>query len=215
MNVVSLSSRSRQVHSPAAPAHADGSILGTRVALLPLDPAHAEGLFAAAADPRVWRWMRMPGFATLDETRDWIDRALGSAERGFELPYTLVRTADGRIVGSTRFLELRPEERSAEIGWTWLAPEFQRTGLNLEAKYLMLRLAFEEWKLLRIAFLTHEENGPSRASLVRLGAVYEGTLRLHRCGETRRNSALYSIIAPEWPKIRSQIELRLRRRSRP
>jgi RimJ/RimL family protein N-acetyltransferase len=108
-------------------------------------------------------------------------------------------------------LDVRPDEHALEIGMTWLAPAAQRTGLNLEAKYLMLRHAFEDRKAQRVAFFTDEHNGRARASLVRLGATYEGTLRFHRMNGVRRNSAAYSILAPEWPQVRAGIEQRFLR----
>lgn len=185
------------------------ALIGSLAELVSLDQVHAGDLFAAGRDPSIWRWMPIPGFNSIDDVRAWIARAVDAAHRGSEQPYAIVDRARGRVVGSTRFVEIKREERALEIGWTWLAPEAQRTGINSETKYLLLRHAFIELGAVRVAFFPDEQNGRARASLVRLGATYEGTLRSHRVSsDPYRNSAAYSIVACEWPQVRAIIEQR-------
>jgi len=193
-------------------------MVGRFVEVLPLERAHAADLFAAAARPDIWRHMPIRGFSELAAVERWIDAARFAAESGREEPFAIIDRASGRAVGSTRYLDIRFEERALEIGWTWLAGPFQRTAANTETKYLLLRQAFEERDVLRVAFFTDAQNGRSRAALVRLGATYEGTLRSHRARAVNgfsRDSAAYSIIAPEWPAIRTRLESKLRRHRQP
>ncbi len=158
--------------------------------------------------------MPLRGFTSEADVERWIESAQTNAETGTEEPFAIVHKASGRAVGSTRYLDIRPSERALEIGWTWLAPEHQRTPANTEAKYLLLREAFEVREMLRVSFYTDSQNGRSRAALVRLGAVYEGTLRSHRAraiNAFERDSAVYSIVASEWRKVKTDLERRLSR----
>lgn len=190
---------------------------GRFVSLVPLAASHAADLFAAASRPEIWRHMPVRGFTTIADLERWIEDARAAAEGGTEEPFAIVENATEIAIGSTRFLDIRPSERALEIGWTWLAPTHQRTAANSEAKYLLLREAFEVRGMLRVSFFTDAENGRSRAALVRMGATYEGTLRFHRAraiNNFERNSAAYSIIAPEWRKVKTVLEGRLNRRPR-
>jgi len=189
-------------------------MLGRFVEVVPLARVHAADLFVAAARPDIWRHMPIRGFSDLSAVERWIDAALHAAQNEREEPFAIVDRASGKAIGSTRYLDVRCEERALEIGWTWLAGPFQRTSANTESKYLLLRQAFEERDVLRVAFFTDAQNGRSRAALVRLGATYEGTLRSHRARAANgfsRDSAAYSIIAPEWPALRTRLESKLRR----
>ena len=195
----------------AATPIAERALIGSAVELVSLRTEHAAQLYEAGLDPAIWRWLPGDEFGSIEEARVWIARALATAAGGGEEPFAIVERASGRVVGSTRFCDVRPDEHALEIGMTWLAPAAQRTGLNLEAKYLMLRHAFEDRKAQRVAFFTDEHNGRARASLVRLGATYEGTLRFHRMNGVRRNSAAYSILVTEWAQVRAGIEQRFLR----
>lgn len=189
---------------------------GRYINLVPLDRSHAAELFAAASRPEIWRFMPVRGFTALVDIERWIDTARQAADAGIEEPYAIVEVASGVAIGSTRFLDIREAERAVEIGWTWIAPSFQRTAINSEAKYLLLREAFEARDYLRVGFYTDAENGRSRASLVRF-ATYEGTLRLHRAraiNNFERHSAVYSVIAPEWRKVKTILEGKISRRPR-
>ena len=155
--------------------------------LVSLDQRHAPELFVAGSDPSIWRWLPFEGFRSIGDARAWIAAAREAASRGDEEAFAIIDRSSGRVVGSTRFMNIRSAERAVEIGWTWLSQPAQRTGVHLEAKALMLRHAFEDCGALRVEFFCDEHNGRARASLVRLGATYEGTLRFHRCsGDVRR-----------------------------
>ena len=182
---------------------------GTHVRLEPLMEAHADGLWEASRDPRTWRWLSTLQPATRAELDAWLAEALTAADAGTELPLATLR--NGTIVGSTRFLALRPEHGSVEIGWTWLHPSAWGTGVNVEAKLLMLRQAFETWGVRRVELKTDARNERSRGAMEAMGAIFEGIHRKHmlvRAGENR-DSAWYSIVDDEWPRVRVGLEARL------
>jgi len=186
---------------------------GRHVRLEPLDLArHWEGLLAVGLEPALWRFTvsKVDGPEAL---RRYFDTALEEQARGVALPFTTVDRASGRVAGTTRFANIVREYRRAEIGWTWLGPEFQRTALNTEAKLLMLTHAFETWKLLRVELKTSLGNENSKAAMRRLRFVEEGTFRkwmIHADG-TRRDTVWFSVIDDEWPATRAHIESLLRR----
>jgi len=182
---------------------------GRIVRLEPLSPEHEEGLWLASRDPRTWRWLSVVQPQTRDEWTVFTERALEAAERGTELPLVTIRHEE--IVGSTRFLALRPEHGSVEIGWTWLHPSAWGTGANVEAKLLQLSHAFESWACRRVELKTDALNDRSRGALEALGTTFEGIHRKHmlvRDGENR-DSAWYSVTDDDWPSVRSHLEARL------
>jgi N-acetyltransferase len=182
---------------------------GRIVRLEPLTRSHHAGLWAACRDPRTWRWLSVVQPRTPEEWSAWLDQALAEADAGREIP--LVTVLHGDVVGSTRFLALRPEHRSVEIGWTWLHPDAWGGGANVEAKLLQLRHAFETWGCRRVELKTDALNERSRGALEALGAAFEGIHRKHmlvRGGESR-DSAWYSIVDDEWPTVRAGLESRL------
>ena len=188
-------------------------LAGRDVRLEPLQPEHEEALWDASRDPRTWRWLSVVQPATRAEWHAFVMQALEQEAAGLELP--LVTVHDGEVVGSTRFLELRPQPGSVEIGWTWLHPAAWGTGANAEAKLLQLRHAFETWGCRRVEFKTDAENERSRAALEAIGASFEGVHRKHmlvRAGENR-DSAWYSVIDNDWPAVESLLERRLERRA--
>jgi RimJ/RimL family protein N-acetyltransferase len=176
---------------------------GRLVVLEPLGPQHVDGLRAAADDERIWRWMwtRDVDFWIADALRDYDDRR----------PFVVLQ--DGSVVGSTSYLAIAPEHKRLEIGNTWMNPSTWGTGANTEAKYLLLRHAFEELGWLRVEFKTDAKNGRARAALAALPAEFEGIHRRHmlvRDGE-RRDSAWYAVIDEDWPAVRRALEERLAR----
>lgn len=186
---------------------------GRHVRLEPLTPGHAAGLFAAAA-PEVFRHLMIPPFRATADVDRFVAEALAAQAAGTEVAYATVRREDGRVVGSTRFIEIRRPHRGLEIGWTWLNPAAQRTALNTEAKYLMLRQAFEGWGALRVQLKTDSNNTQSRAAILRLGAVLEGVLRKHMVRAHdgyERDTAMFSIIGSEWPTVKAGLEAKLAR----
>ena len=186
---------------------------GEIVRLEPIAPAHEEGLWAASRDPRTWQWLSILQPQTRAELGAYVDAALVSAAEGSELPFVTILRANGHVVGSTRFLALRPEHRSIEIGWTWLTPEAWGTGANVEAKLLMLEHAFETLGCLRVELKTDARNERSRGAMAALPAQFEGVHRKHMLvrGGERRDSAWYSVLDDEWPAVRANLLRRLGR----
>ena len=183
---------------------------GRLVRLEPLERRHAEGLWEASRDPRTWRWLSIPQPATPADFDAWVEQALGASAAGAEIP--LVTLCHDRVVGSTRFLALRPEHRSVEIGWTWLRPDAWGTGVNVEAKLLMLRHAFEAWSCRRVELKTDARNDRSRGAMEAMGATFEGVHRKHMLvrGGENRDSAWYSVLDEEWPAVERGLSGRLR-----
>ena len=182
---------------------------GRIVRLEQLAPEHEEGLWLASQDPRTWQWLNIVQPLTPAEWSTYMEQARTAAEAGTEIP--LVTKRHKEIVGSTRFLALRPEHRSVEIGWTWLHPSAWGTGANVEAKLLQMRHAFETWGCRRVEFKTDAKNERSRGALEALGATFEGVHRNHmlvRNGESR-DSAWYSVTDDDWPSVRAHLEARL------
>lgn len=189
-----------------------GRLEGRIVSLEPLAPRHEEGLRAAAGDARTWTWLAIVQPRTRAELAAWLEEALEATAAGRELPLATV-AHDGRVLGSTRFMALRPEHRSVEIGWTWLHPSAWGTGANVEAKLLMLRHAFERWGCRRVELKTDARNGRSRRAIEALGASFEGIHRQHMLvrGGENRDTAWYSILDGEWPAVAARLRARLGR----
>jgi RimJ/RimL family protein N-acetyltransferase len=185
---------------------------GRIVRLEPLRPEHEEGLWLASRDPRTWRWLSVVQPQSREEWHAFVSQARAAAAAGTELPLVTIR--DEAVVGSTRFLALRPEHLSVEIGWTWLEPSSWGTGANVEAKLLQLRHAFETWGCRRVELKTDALNERSRGALEALGTSFEGIHRKHmlvRDGENR-DSAWYAVTDDEWPAVRARLEARLAQR---
>jgi RimJ/RimL family protein N-acetyltransferase len=184
---------------------------GRIVRLEPLTRKHADDLWQASRDPRVWRWLPIVQPQTRDEWQGWMDDALGRVANGLDLAFATVLVTTGEAVGSTRFLALRPEHRSLEIGWTWLAPSAWGTGANAEAKLLQLEHAFDVLGCRRVEFKTDALNERARTALAALPAVFEGIHRKHmlvRDGQNR-DSAWYSVVDDEWPVVREALRQRV------
>jgi RimJ/RimL family protein N-acetyltransferase len=186
---------------------------GERIALEPLSARHLPGLAAAIEDGQLWS---IP--VTLVPRPNELDAFLRQAEERYaaqqERAFATVDLASGTIVGSTRFMAINRQNRRVEIGFTFLAQRWQRSYVNTEAKYLMLRHAFEVWACNRVELLTDFLNVKSRAAILRLGAKEEGVMRSHmimRDGRVR-DSALYSVIASEWPAVKSGLQAKIARR---
>lgn len=209
--------------TPPATAWTAPTLEGRLVRLEPLTVAHADGLWAASRDPRTWRWLPITQPQTRTAFDAFLGEALAAAAAGTELPLATVcckqppgstlpsRPGGGTVVGSTRYLVLTPEHRSVEIGWTWLHPDAWSTGVNVEAKLLMLEHAFESWGCRRVELKTDALNERSRKAMEALGATFEGIHRQHRLvrdGENR-DSAWYSVLDSEWPRVREGLRARL------
>jgi RimJ/RimL family protein N-acetyltransferase len=182
---------------------------GRIVRLEPLRREHEDGLWLASRDPGTWRWLSIVQPETRDDFHAFVQQALDASAAGTEIALVTIRHE--RVVGSTRFLALRPEHGSVEIGWTWLHPSAWGTGVNVEAKYLQLRHAFEAWGCRRVEWKTDAQNARSCAALEALGATFEGVHRNHMLvrGGENRDSAWFSVIDEEWPRVRAHLERRL------
>jgi RimJ/RimL family protein N-acetyltransferase len=185
---------------------------GHVVRLEPLSLEHLSGLTAVGLDSDVWRWMLAP-IQTPGDMRGYIETALAAGAAGTERPFTTIERSSGQAVGGTRYMNIDPRHRRLEIGFTWLAPNWQRTAINTEAKLLMLTHAFSVLGALRVEFKTDSLNDRSRAALLAIGATEEGTLRNHMVTDSgrRRHSVYYSVIEEEWPNVRQHLESRLSR----
>jgi N-acetyltransferase len=188
---------------------------GSLVRLEPLEERHEDGLFAASRDPRIWRWLSLADPPpTREALEGWLEQSLAASAAGREWAFATLWRATGRVIGSTRFMALRPEHRGLEIGWTWLDPASWRTGANIEAKLLMLDHAFGAAGCIRVEFKTDARNERSRAALAALPARFEGIFRNHMVMPYGlRDSAYYSVIADEWPGVGAHLRERLRRAS--
>jgi RimJ/RimL family protein N-acetyltransferase len=185
---------------------------GRIVRLEPLRPDHVPGLAEVGLDPAIWRWTIARPQSEAD-LRDWADAAIRNREAGTEFPFATIEASTGRPIGSSRYMNIVLEHRRLEIGWTWLAPAWQRSGANREAKLLMLTHAFETLGCRRVEFKTDSNNEPSRTALLGIGATFEGIFRKHMVmpGDGVRHSAWYSVIDDEWPAVKAQLEESLHR----
>ena len=149
---------------------------------------------------------------TREDFQRLVDKAFTEQERGESIVFVTVERKSGRTVGSTRFMNIDRANRRVEIGSTWIAPAWQRTPVNTEAKYLMLRHAFEVWGCVRVELKTDALNQKSRNAILRIGAKEEGTLRRHVVTWTGRirDSVYFSILDDEWPEVKTKLEARLR-----
>jgi RimJ/RimL family protein N-acetyltransferase len=190
------------------PPRNEPTLDGGRVSLIPMQPDQRDALLSAAADGRLWelKVTTVPGPDTID---DYIAKALAGRDAGTVIPFATV--ADGSIVGSTRFWKIDLDNRKAEIGHSWLARSRQRSGVNMEAKLLMLGYAFETLGLIRVQFTTDELNTRSQQAILRLGAVPEGLIRNERImpDGRKRNSYRYSIIDAEWPDVKARLSAKI------
>ena len=189
------------------------TLAGELVRLEPMTRGHEDGLWDASRDERTWQWLSVHQPQTREELHAYVGDALANAAAGLELPLVTIRLEDERVVGSTRFLALRPEHRSVEIGWTWLHPDAWATGINVEAKLLMLEHAFERLGCLRVELKTDARNERSRGAMAALPAQFEGVHRKQMLvrGGQRRDSAWYSVLDDEWPEVRANLLRRLGR----
>lgn len=170
----------------------------------------AEALAAAAADGSLWE-SKVTTIPRPDGMQAYVDQALAELDAGVSMPFVTIDRASGKVVGTTRYMNIDAPHRRLEIGTTWLARSAQRTALNTEAKYLMLRHAFETLGCIAADLRTHQKNVQSRTAIERLGAKLDGILRHHRImpDGSLRDTASYSIIDAEWPGVKARLEARM------
>ncbi len=183
---------------------------GVHVRLEPLAKAHLAGLAEVGLDQELWRWIPIP-VRTQEEMAAYIDTALKEQERGTSLPFAIVEKATDRAIGSTRYGNIDRTHLRVEIGWTWVAREWQGTAINTEAKYLLLRHAFESLGCMRVELKTDSLNERSRAAILRIGAREEGIFRSHMITASGRirHTVYFSIIDSEWPAVKARLETKL------
>ncbi|MEO8435402.1 MAG: GNAT family N-acetyltransferase [Pyrinomonadaceae bacterium] len=188
------------------------TLAGVHVRLEPLSLAHLDQLCEVGLDPAIWRW-GLTLIQTREDMKNYISAALKAQDEGTAIPFVTIEKSSGRIIGSTRYGNIDQENRRLEIGWTWITPQWQRAAINTEAKYLMLRHAFEDLGCIRVEFKTDSLNDQSRTALERIGAQEEGILRNHMIayGGRLRHSVFFSIIDIEWPAVKANLEAKLAR----
>jgi N-acetyltransferase len=185
---------------------------GLAVRLEPMRREHAQAFWDAAKDSLedIFRWFPN-SMRTVEDFQHAVQKALAEQERGETVAFATVERNSGQIIGATRFMNIDRVNRRVEIGWTWIIPKWQRTRANTEAKYLMLKQAFDVWKCARVELKTDALNQKSRNAILRLGAKEEGTLRRHVLTWTgrMRDTVYFSILDDEWPEVKKRLEAKL------
>jgi len=183
-------------------------LTGKHVRLEPLSEAHIPGLTEAGQDPAIWRYLLYGDVTSQEKMGEWVRELLAKRDAGTDQPFAVVHLATGKIAGSTRYMDIRPKHRGLEIGGTWYGTAFQRTAVNTEAKYLLLRHAFEQLGCIRVQLKTDLRNERSQKAIERIGAVREGVLRNHMIlpNGMFRHSVYFSIIDSEWPAVKTHLE---------
>jgi N-acetyltransferase len=199
----------RSFHPAGSQASAPLTLEGSVVRLEPIRREHTQLFWEAAKDALddIFRLIPYP-MKTPEDFERLIDKAFAEQERGESIVFATVERASRRVIGSTRFMNIDRANRRVEIGSTWIVPAWQRSAVNTEAKFLMLRHAFEVWQCLRVELKTDALNQKSRNAILRLGAKEEGTLRKHLITWTGRirDSVYFSILDTEWPEVKTRLE---------
>lgn len=183
-------------------------LTGRHVRLEPMAEAHIPGLAEIGVGQSFWDYMLYGNVNSVEDMRNWVQDILSRAEKGTDLPYVVIHLASGRVAGATRYLNIAPQDRGLEVGGTWYGQDFQRTAVNTECKYLLLRHAFETLGCIRVQLKTDLRNERSQKAIERIGAVKEGVLRNHMIlpDGRYRHSVYYSILDSEWPGVRDRLE---------
>jgi len=187
------------------------TLTGKHIRLEPMGPVHSAALLEAGRAAEIWEWM--PSRPLEPQAMEgWLKKAKQAESTGREYPFVVILIATGRLVGSTRYLDVQEDDRNVEIGWTWYAPDTWGSVVNPEAKYLLMRHAFEDWGAIRVALKTDIRNLHSQAAIKKLGAQYEGMLRNQRIRPdgSYRDTVIFSVIESEWPAVKAGLEARLR-----
>lgn len=187
------------------------TLAGQHVLLEPLTLEHAPQLFEAAQDDAVWRYVSISRPQNLIEMQAIIHGALGQQAAGQRLPFAIIDRPSGQAIGSTSYLEIQPQNKSLEIGWTWLGKPFWRSPRNTECKYLLLQHAFETQGAIRVQLKTDSRNFISQNAIERIGGVREGILRNHMIYPSGyiRDTVYFSILDREWPEVKARLEAKL------
>ncbi len=186
-------------------------LTGRIIRLEPMTEAHVPDLAQVGMDKRIWKYMLYGEMKNEMDIRSWVLEILRRQSLGTDLPFAVIHLRSGKAVGATRYMEIRPEHRGLEIGGTWYGVDYQGSGVNVEAKYLLLKHAFEVLGFIRVQLKTDGRNLHSQRAIEKLGAVKEGVLRNHiiRPDGVIRDSVFYSILDSEWPRVKRGLEERL------
>src|SRR5579871_3713690 len=189
------------------------TLTGKHVRLEPLSRDHHAGLTAVSLDESIWRWIPYQ-IKTPEDMRKYIDKVLEEQARGISLPFATCEAGSGRVIGCTRFMNIDVPNKHVEIGGTWIGVAWQRSAVNTEAKYLMMKHAFETWKCIRVELKTDSLNERSRAAILRIGAKQEGIFRNHMiCHDGRiRHSVYFSVTREEWPDVEAGLKSKMNRK---
>ena len=181
------------------------TLIGTHVRIEPMTEAHIPALTEIGVGQDFWHFMLYGDMKTEADMRNWV---LDILSRKQDIPFVVVHLASGRVAGATRYLNIMPNDRGLEIGGTWYGPEFQRTAVNTECKYLLLKYAFESLGAIRVQLKTDSRNLRSQKAIERIGGVKEGVLRNHMIlpDGTIRHSVFYSILDSEWEGVKKRLE---------
>lgn len=192
--------------------HNQVTLFGKHIRLEPMTEEHIPALAGAGRDESIWRYMVYGDLTTENGMRTWVMDMLSRQTTRTDLCFVVIHQSSNDLVGATRYLEMRPEHRSLEIGGTWYAPEYQRTVVNTECKYLLLKYAFEKLGCIRVQFKADARNERSVRAIERLGAQREGLLRKHYIlpDGTIRDSVYFSILDKEWPDVKVRLEEKLK-----
>ena len=183
---------------------------GVHVRLEPLSRTHLPGLCEVGLEEELWRWIPNPVRTAVDMAA-YVELALKEQAEGLSLPFAQMERATGRVIGSTRYMNIERTQHRVEIGCTWIGQEWQRSAANTEAKYLLLRHAFETLGCMRVELKTDSLNEKSRAAILRIGAKQEGIFRNHMITSTGRirHTVYFSIVDSEWSGVKAELERRL------
>lgn len=183
-------------------------LTGRYVRLEPLSEDHIPGLTEIGAGRDFWNFMLYGDIETEADMRNWVLDIMERGKKGTDLPFAVIHLESGRVAGATRYLNIMPNDRGLEIGGTWYGLDFQRTGVNTECKYLLLKHAFEDLKCIRVQLKTDSRNERSQKAIERIGAKKEGVLRNHMIlpDGRYRHSVFYSILDSEWEAVKKRVE---------
>ena len=189
------------------------TLQGKYVRLEPMTEAHAPALAELGVGQPFWDFMVYGRMETEDDMREWVQDILARAEKGTDVPFVAIHSDSGHVAGASRYMNIIPKDRGLEIGGTWYGPEYQRTVVNTECKYLLLKHAFEKLGCIRVQLKTDLRNERSQRAIERLGAVKEGVLRNHMILPDGyfRHSVYYSMLDTEWPAVKKRLEEMLNR----
>ncbi len=184
------------------------TLVGEHVRLEPIGPQHVDDLYQVGQEESIWRYLSTPPFTSLDDARAWVDMCVARNASGERVQFAVIHGAEERAIGSTGYLDIDRPNRVLEIGMTWYGVDYQRTAVNTECKYLLLRHAFEDLSALRVCLKTDHRNERSQRAILRIGAQREGVLRNHRIARdgVNRHSHYFSIIDTEWPDVKERLE---------